>query len=290
MNADKNTEALKTEQVSEPAASAGEKLPPLFDSHAHYTDERFNSEYPGGADALLSELFDSGTVGYIMNVATNPLNSVDVINQAKKYPNMYSAVGIHPSDIEISPLPLEAQLADIAGMIADKENNKIKAIGEIGLDYYWEPVKKEAQKAFFRAQLELAIKNDMPVIIHDREAHGDCLDIVREYAGVRGVFHCYSGSAETAKELLKLGWYISFTGTVTFSNAHKVREAAAVVPSDRLLLETDCPYLAPVPYRGKLNHSGLAVKTAEALAAVKDIDISELIIQTSENARRLFGI
>lgn len=267
------------------------KLPPLFDSHAHYTDERFDSEYEGGADALLSELFLSGRVGCILNVSTCTANSAEVIKMAKKYPNMYAAVGIHPSDIEDLPLPLEEQMELLESMLLQKDANKIRAVGEIGLDYYWEPVKKPEQKAFFEAQLELAIKHDLPVIIHDREAHGDCFEMTsRHYPALRGVYHCYSGSAEMAKELVKKGFYISFGGTVTFKNARKTVESAAAVPLERMLLETDCPYLAPTPYRGKLNHSGLAVETAKMLAEVKGVDACELIKTTYRNACELFGI
>lgn len=267
------------------------KLPPLFDSHAHYTDERFDSEYEGGADALLSELFASGTVGYILNASTCITNSEEVIKMAKKYPNMYAAVGIHPSDIEDLPLPLDCQMEMLERMLLQKTENKIKAVGEIGLDYYWEPVKKPEQKAFFEAQLELAIKHDLPVVIHDREAHGDCFETTSRYfPSLRGVYHCYSGSAEMAKELVKKGFYLSFGGTVTFKNARRVVEVAASVPLERMLLETDCPYLAPTPYRGKLNHSGLAIETAKALAAIKGIGVCELIEATSRNACELFGI
>ncbi len=266
------------------------KLPPIFDSHAHYTDERFDSEYEGGAAALLSELFSSGRVGCILNVSTCTANSAEVIEMAKKYPNMYAAVGIHPSDIEDLPLSLEEQMELLERMLLQKDANKIRAVGEIGLDYYWEPVKKPEQKAFFEAQLKLAMKHDLPVVIHDREAHGDCFEMTSRYPSLRGVYHCYSGSAEMAKELVKKGFYISFGGTVTFKNARKTVEAAAAVPLERILLETDCPYLAPTPYRGKLNHSGLAVETAKILAEIKGTDACELIKTTYRNACKLFDI
>lgn len=262
----------------------------LFDVHAHYTDKRFDEEYPGGRDALLSELFGSGRVGYILDAATNLENAEKVLELAKKYDGIYAAVGIHPSDIEVSELSPSEQIAALDALLCKKKENKIKAVGEIGLDYYWEPVYKEKQKYFFESQISLAIEHDLPVIIHDREAHGDSFDTVEKYRGVRGVFHCYSGSAEMAKELVKRGFYLSFGGTVTFKNARKAVEAAECVPLDKMLIETDCPYLAPVPYRGKLNHSGLAEETAEKLAQIKGVSRDELVSITRENALRLFDI
>lgn len=267
-----------------------EKSNGLFDIHAHYTDERFEKEYPGGVNALLRELFDSGNVGYIIDAATNLDDADRIISMARDFKGMYVAAGIHPSDIEVSELAPDEQLRALDKLLRRSKENKIKAVGEIGLDYYWEPVLKEKQKYFFEGQIELALMHGLPVVIHDREAHGDCFDTVGRYPGLTGVFHCYSGSAEMAKELVKKGWYLSFGGTVTFKNARRSVESVDCTPTDRLLLETDCPYLAPVPYRGKLNHSGLAVRTAEKLAEIKGVSTDDIIRITRENACRLFGI
>ena len=167
---------------------------------------------------------------------------------------------------------------------------KVKAIGEIGLDYYWKEVPRDLQKEVFRAQLQLAKVLDLPVIVHDREAHADCLAIVREFPGVRGVFHCYSGSAEDAKTLVKLGWHLSFTGTITFKNARKAPEVIAAVPLERIMVETDAPYMAPTPFRGKRCDSSLIAYTAQTIAQARGIDAEEVLRATAENARRLFGI
>ena len=241
---------------------------------------------------MLSELFDSGTVGYIMNVATNPLNSVDVINQAKKYPNMYSAVGIHPSDIEISPLPLEAQLADIAGMIADKENNKIKAIGEIGLDYYWEkdPKARANQQYWFRRQMNLAREKKLPIVIHSRDAAKDTLDIAKEekLSEIGGVVHCFSYSVEMAREYLNMGMYLGIGGVLTYKNARVLKEVVDYAPMDRIVLETDSPYLTPVPNRGKRNSSLNLPYVVMAIAEIKGITTKEVEDITWENAVKMY--
>ena len=272
-----------------------QKFPPhnamekLFDSHAHYYDARFEQE--GGADALLAALF-ADRVGTIVNIGTDIKNSKICIAQAAKYPHMYCAVGIHPSDglRYADPDAALAELEAILGTPESRREQKIVALGEIGLDYYWDPDKKAEQAYLLEKQLQLAEKHDLPVIIHDREAHGDCFDAICRHKDVRGVFHSYSGSAEMAKDLVRRGWYISFSGVATFKNAPKVREAIAAMPNDRVLIETDAPYLAPVPHRGKMNHSGYMIHTAEAIAAVKGIDVDEAVRMTAENAKRLFGI
>ena len=262
----------------------------LFDSHAHYYDTRFEQE-GDGADALLTALF-ADNVGTIVNIGTDIENCKTCIAQAAKYENMYCAVGIHPSDGLQYDDPDRAlsELEQLLGTPESRKAQKIVAIGEIGLDYYWNPDEKQRQAYIFEKQLQLAQKHGLPVIIHDREAHGDCFDTVCRYPDVRGVFHSYSGSAEMAKDLVRRGWYISFSGVATFKNAPKVREAIATVPNDRILIETDAPYLAPVPHRGKMNHSGLMIHTAEAVAAVKGITTDAAIALTAENAKRLFGI
>lgn len=264
----------------------------FFDTHAHYYDDRFyGEENPEGAEALLEQLFENGLLG-VINVGTNANTNKLAINQAQRFENMYAAVGIHPADLAHTEIGLDGELEALADLLdADKRaENKIVAIGEIGLDYYWEPYDKELQKKCFEAQLKLACDLDLPVVIHDREAHGDCLDIVLKYPQVRGVFHSYSGSAEMAKVLIKLGWYISFSGVVSFKNAAKIKEVAAIVPDDRIFIETDAPYLAPHPFRGKINHSGRLFYTASALAEARGTDVATIASLTYNNAKAFFGV
>ena len=262
----------------------------FFDSHAHYYDDRFyGEENPEGAEALLEELFASEVCG-IVNIGTCAKTSALCIEQAKKFEKMYVAAGIHPEDIEGSPLGLEGELAALREMLEKREENKIVALGEIGLDYYWTPFDKALQAECFERQLLLAEEFDIPVVIHDREAHGDCFETILKHPRVRGVFHSYSGSAEMAKELIKRGWYISFSGVVSFKNAAKVKEVALVVPDDRMLIETDAPYLAPHPFRGKINHSGRLLYTATAIADLRGVSVESVAGLTRDNAMRLFNI
>ena len=265
----------------------------IIDSHAHYFDHRFENEYEGGADRLLTEVVFPSGVEAIINVGTDPENSLRCIEQAKKYERMYAAVGIHPSDCQRLSGDAETEVAKIRDLLDTEEKrreNKIVAIGEIGFDYYWQPVMKERQREFFELQLSLAQELDLPVIIHDREAHGDCFETVLKYPQVRGVFHSFSGSAEMARELTRRGWYISFSGVITFKNARRVREVAALTDPEKILIETDCPYLSPEPYRGKLNSSARLCHTVEALADAMGVSVDRAVSLTSENARRLFGI
>ena len=265
----------------------------IFDTHAHYFDRRFEGESEG-ADKILSEIMPR-PVQSIVNVGTNLENSVRAIEQASQYEGMYAAVGIHPEDchyLDCVELACE-QLSELLGTPESRDERKIVALGEIGLDYHWEsygdiPMDKHKQMAFFRAQMEMAQLIEIPVIIHDRESHGDCFETVLKYPGVRGVFHSYSGSAEMAKELVRRDWYISFSGTLTFKNASRVREAALAIPRNRLLIETDAPYLAPHPMRGRLNHSGLLVHTLATLAELWGCSVQEAARQTAQNARDLF--
>ena len=268
----------------------GERLSPrgVFDTHAHYTDERFAAEFEGGADATIRECFTDGMAG-ILNVGTNLENSRRAVMQAKNYPLMYAAVGIHPSDIGMSG-GFDEEMSALSALLSGREEDGIVALGEIGLDYHWQPYDKELQAKYLDAQLSLAREMDIPVIIHDREAHGDCFEAVLRHPGVRGVFHSYSGSAEMALELCRRGFYISFSGTVTFKNARHVRSVVEEVPRDRILVETDCPYLTPEPYRGRLNYSAYAAYNAAAVGAVLDIGAGEAAALTAENARRLFGL
>lgn len=266
-----------------------------FDSHAHYNDKKFD-QLPGGAEALLTKLFSENVSG-IVNIGTNPDTNRQVLSQAERYQQMFAAVGIHPEDCHYLGDDPQPYLEEIASLIeTDRQGaQKIVAIGEIGLDYHYEwygtiPMDKEKQKDFLRRQLELARRLRLPVIIHDREAHGDIWEIVRQYPEVKGVFHSFSGSRELAKDLVRIGWYVSFSGSVTFTNAEKVRLAAAAVPKDRLLIETDCPYLAPHPFRGQLNHSGLLSYTCETLAQVHGTTPREMAELTAENAKEFFAL
>ena len=266
----------------------------IFDTHAHYFDKRFAREVEGGADAILQTILPS-PVRCIVNVGTNCENAQQVIAQAKRYEGMYAAIGIHPEDchyIEDEQAAID-RLSEMLSDPAVRQENKLVALGEIGLDYHWQdyggiPMDKAKQARFFEAQMELAQALDLPVIIHDREAHGDCFETVLRYPKVRGVFHSYSGSADMARELVRRGWYLSFSGTLTFQNATRVREAAAAVPRDRLLIETDAPYLAPHPMRGRLNHSGLLVHSLQTLAQLWGCSPEEAAEATFQNAERFF--
>ena len=266
------------------------------DTHAHYFDRKFDT-LDGGADALLSSPDFRAVTRSVINVGTNLQNSRTAVAQAGKYPFMAAAVGIHPEDAQGlpdgTPLDPDTELTALRDWLSDpavRRRDKIVAIGEIGLDYYWEPMDKPLQKAFFEGQLALAAELDLPVLIHDREAHGDCFDTVLKYPSVRGVFHGYSGSAEMARELTKRGWYIAFGGASTFKNAQRVRSVVASVDINRLLLETDCPYMAPVPHRGKINHSGLIPCIAEVIAPLHGMTVEELSEVTNRNAEALFGL
>ena len=258
-----------------------------FDSHAHYYDERFSSECDMGVDNLLGSLFENN-VSYIINVGTSPETSKEAIAQAQKYTNMYTAVGIHPSDARFLTDP-ESEIAEIKKLILDKQN-KCVALGEIGLDYHYPDTNKEMQMTYFEGQMTLAEELNIPVVIHDRESHEDVMNVIRRHPTVKGVLHSFSGSKEMAEELVKLGWYISFSGTISFTNARKPKEVAASLPKDKVLIETDAPYLAPHPHRGTLNHSGKLEFTNKALADVWGISCEECARITEENAKRFFNL
>ena len=252
----------------------------LFDTHAHYNAGQFDSD----RDAVLSALPGQG-VGLVVNPGCDLESSRQAIALAEKYPFVYAAVGVHPEDCA------NWQDSDVDELRKLAAEPKVVAVGEIGLDYYWEEnPARELQRRVFRAQMELARELDLPVIVHDREAHGDSLDIVREFPQVRGVFHCFSGSVEMAQELVRRGWMISFTGVLTYKNARKAVEAARAIPMDRLMIETDSPYMAPVPHRGERNHSGFVVHTCQKLAEIKEIDPEECARITMENGKRFFQI
>lgn len=255
----------------------------LFDSHAHYDDPRFAGDLDGVV-ASISEKSDVCPCGveFVVNIGCDVPTSRLCLDLADKYPLFWAAVGIHPQDAGTFH---ENSLAELEAMLS---HPKAVAIGEIGLDYKYENDPRDVQKAVFRAQMELARKTGYPVCIHDRDAHGDVFDIVRQFPDVHGVMHSFSGSPEMARQYVKMGWYISFSGTVTFKNAAVVPEAAKAVPLDRLLVETDAPYLAPVPYRGKRNKSSYAYETARRLAELHGVLPEEMIRITRENAMRLF--
>lgn len=252
----------------------------IFDSHAHYDDESFQED----RDSLLIDLKEKGIVG-ILNCGSTLQGARDSYNLAEKYDFIYAAVGIHPEEAyELN----EASLEEIKHMA---QNPKIKAIGEIGLDYYWEEnPPKDIQKKVFRTQMKLAEELGLPVVIHDRDAHGDTLEIIKEFPKVKGVLHCFSGSPEFAMECIKLGYYIGFTGVVTFKNAKKIVETAEAIPLDRMLVETDAPYMAPVPYRGKRNQSNFIFHIIEKLAEIKGKSSEEISAITIENTKRLLNI
>ena len=252
----------------------------LFDTHAHMNDPAFDED----REAVLLGLKDKG-VSLMMNVGCCLESSRDCIAMAEKYPFVYASVGTHPDSAdEVN----EAVLDQYRQMAAN--HPKVKAIGEIGLDYYYETIPREIQQRTFRLQMELARELQMPVIVHERNAHDDGMRIVKEFKGVTGVFHCYSGSAEMARQLVDMGWYIGFTGVLTFKNARKAVETAGSIPLDRIVLETDCPFMAPEPFRGKRNDPGYLFRMAERLAEIRGISVEEVRSITTENSKRLYRI
>ena len=252
----------------------------LFDTHAHLNDPAFDPD----REALLETFAEAG-VGLVMNAGCSLESSRDIVAMAEKYPWLYASVGSHPDAAnEVSEEVLEEYRK------LCKLSDKVKAIGEIGLDYYYEDIPREIQQKAFRMQLALAQELDMPVIVHERDAHNDGMAIIKEFPKVKGVFHCYSGSAEMARQLVNLGWYIGFTGVLTFKNARKAVETAASIPLDRIVLETDCPFMAPEPFRGKRNHPGYLYRMAEKLAEIRGISLEEVHNTTFENGKRLYRI
>jgi len=252
----------------------------LFDTHAHLNDAAFDPD----REELMAGLADAG-VGLVMNAAYSLESSREIVAMTARWPWLYASVGTHPDSAgEVDDGVLEEYRQLCAA------NPKVKAIGEIGLDYYYEDVPREIQQRAFRLQMGLARELGLPVIVHEREAHGDGMAIVREFPEVKGVFHCYSGSPEMARELVDMGWYIGFTGVLTFKNARRAVETAAAIPLDRIVLETDCPYMAPAPFRGKRNHPGLLYRMAETLAQIRDIPVEEAARITTENGKRLYRI
>lgn len=256
----------------------------IFDTHAHYNDRRFDED----REAVLAEVLSSDSpVKKILNAGTNIESSLESIALAEKYPGIYASVGVHPSDSRLVAHDEEGSLTQFRTML---DHPKVVAIGEIGLDYHYDFTDQETQRRWFRLQMQLAAETGYPVIIHDRDAHGDCMDIIREFPSVKGILHSFSGSPEMARQLTDKGWYISFSGVVTFKNASKVLDAVRIVPDELLLIETDCPYLAPVPMRGKTNRSDYTVYTAAAVADARGMDHEALAALTYRNACRVYRI
>ena len=251
----------------------------LFDTHAHMNADAFDQD----REALLASYPGKG-IGLIMNPGCSLEDSLQAVALAEKYPFVYAAVGTHPDTAD------EVNEELIEKYRALCRHEKVKAIGEIGLDYYYDDVPREIQLKAFRMQMALARELKLPVIVHERDAHEDGMKIVKEFPDVTGVFHCYSGSAEMARQLVDLGWYIGFTGVLTFKNARKAVETAQAIPLERIVLETDCPYMAPTPFRGKRNDPGYLYRMAEQLAELRGISAEEAAAITAENGKRLYRI
>ena len=252
----------------------------LFDTHAHLDDVSFDED----RRELIDSLPGAG-IGLVMNPGCSFASSKNAIALAESHDFIYAAVGSHPDVADEVDDDLIARYRELC-----KLHPKVKAVGEIGLDYHYEDIPREIQQRAFRLQMELARELDLPVIVHEREAHEDGMKIVDEFPTVGGVFHCYSGSLEMAKELVKRGWYIGFTGVLTFKNARKSLEVAAGIPIERIVIETDCPYMAPVPFRGKRNDPGKVCHMAAKLAELRGITPEEAAAITMANGRRLYRI
>ena len=250
----------------------------IFDSHAHYDDEAFDNDR---AD-VINKIKDAG-VCKVMNCGSSLETSESTVQLTKKYDFIYGAVGIHPeyADSEIYNI---SKISDLLN------NEKIMAVGEIGLDYHYEGYDRDSQIKLFKEQMDIAKNMHYPVVIHDRDAHSDTFNVIKEFKGVTGVLHCFSASVELEREAVKLGYYIGFTGVVTFKNARRAVDVAKDVPDDRLLVETDCPYMTPVPYRGERNDSSYLVHTIKKLAEIKNMEYEKVCSISYENASRLFNI
>ena len=252
----------------------------LFDTHAHMDDRAFDED----REELLNNLPGQG-LALVMNPGCSLESSRNAVELARKYDYIYAAVGSHPDAAdEVNEEVLEEYRK------LCKLNSKVKAIGEIGLDYHYEDIPREIQLRAFRMQMELARELKLPAIVHEREAHEDGMAVVREFPEVTGVFHCYSGSAEMARQLVDKGWYIGFTGVLTFKNARKAIEVASSIPLERIVLETDCPYMSPEPFRGKRNDPGRLYRMAEKLAEIRGLSVEEIHEITLENGKRLYNI
>ncbi len=252
----------------------------IFDTHAHYDDAQFDED----RDELLNSMQEQG-VGVIVNVSAAYGSCEKVVDMVQKYPFMYAAVGIHPDEVGSLTEERFARMEELF------QRDKVVAVGEIGLDYYWDNESHDLQKQWFIRQLDLARRRSLPVLIHSREAAADTMEIMKEHAaGLKGIIHCYSYSREMAREYVKMGFYIGVGGVVTFKNARKLKETVEEIPLTAIVLETDCPYLAPVPFRGKRNQSGYIRYVAEEIAEIKGVSFEEVVARTRENAREIYGV
>ncbi|GKU26085.1 TatD family hydrolase [Clostridium folliculivorans] len=252
----------------------------IFDTHAHYDDKSFDED----REKVITDIKHNGVIG-VLNCGSSLYGAEMSVKLSEQYDIFYAAVGIHPENADEFNESSFERIKELA------KNKKVKAIGEIGLDYYWEEnPTREVQKNVFRAHMRLAENLGLPVVIHDREAHGDTLEIMKEFPNVKGIVHCFSGSVEFAKDCLKLGYYIGFTGVVTFKNAKKILEVAKEVPLDRMLVETDCPYMAPVPFRGKRNQSDYIRYIVGKLAEIKGLEPKEINDQFIKNIKQLLKL
>lgn len=252
----------------------------IIDTHAHYDDEQFDAD----REELLGSM-EAGGIGLIVNAGSTVASWDKIVELTEKYPFVYGAVGVHPDEVGELDEEKFLRMADLLDL------DKIVAVGEIGLDYYWDKEKHDLQKEWFVRQLGLAREKEMPVIIHSREAAADTFDIMKQHAdGMKAVIHCYSYSPEMAREYVKMGYYIGVGGVVTFKNAKKLKQVVQEIPLESIVLETDCPYLAPVPYRGKRNCSLYLPYVAEQIAELKGTTVEEVIQQTEKNSRELYGL
>lgn len=252
----------------------------IFETHAHYDDEQFDMD----REALLLSMPEQG-IGTIVNVSATYASCQRVVDLVQKYPFMYAAVGIHPDEVGSLNEERFQQMKELC------KQEKVVAVGEIGLDYYWDNESHDLQKEWFVRQLDLARELNLPVLIHSREAAADTMEIMKQYGqGLKGVIHCFSYSKEMAAEYVKMGFYIGVGGVVTFKNARKLKETVQEIPLTSIVLETDCPYLAPVPYRGKRNNSAYIKYIAEEIAGIKGVSYEEVVEQTEKNARDLYNL
>ena len=253
----------------------------IFDTHAHYDDDAFDED----RDELLSGMA-AKNVEYIVNVGASMASSERSLGLAEKYPFIYAAVGVHPDEVG------ELDEEKFAKLREWTKHEKVKAVGEIGLDYYWDKEGHDLQKHWFMRQMELSHEANLPMIVHSREAAKDTLDMViaAKPLDLSGIIHCYSYSVEQAREYLNMGYYIGIGGVLTFKNAKKLKEVAEYAPLSQIVLETDCPYLAPTPYRGKRNDSSMIAYVAEELAAIKNMPVEEVLRITNENGKKLYHI
>lgn len=249
----------------------------LYDTHAHLDDDMFDND----RESVIEKIKNKG-IGLVNNIGASMESSRASIALAEKYDFIRAVVGVHPSET------YDLTMSDIDELKTMAAHPKVVAIGEIGLDYHYEDTNPDLQKKWFRIQLDLAKELGMPVVIHDRDSKGECIEILKEKDIHNGVIHCFSGSAQTAKEILDMGFYISFTGVITFKNARRAIEALKVIPLDRLLIETDCPYMAPEPHRGTRNDSSLVCHIAEKIAEIKGVSYDEVVSRTCENALNFF--